>query len=485
MTDTATTAPRSGLTLSRSLTFAVGTIPVSALTIALFVYLPHYLESHLAVPLMVVGGAWGLVRIIDLGIDLPLGYIMDHTRTAYGRYRVWLVAGAPVFMLGTYMLFLAPKGIGGAYLLVWLLVLYLGISILYLAHSAWAAGLAPQYDQRSRLFGILAAVGVAASVVELFVPIAAPLFGRTDAEGVQAMGWLVVLVTPIAIGIAAIRTPETVVTNIKKSHFASDLLDCLVLLKRPELIRLLASQMALTLGPGWMSTLYLFFFIQARGYTSQQATMLLVVYILSGVMGALATGRIATRFSKHHTLIATTSAYSIGLCFVMAVPKGSIIGAAPIMFWCGFMASGFDLMIRAMMADVGDEIRLDQGKERVSLLYAMLALGAKLAATLAVVLSSFLLARVGFNPLEGAANDHHAIVGLEWVFLAGPIVFVMLGGACIVGWKLDAERHARIRDALDKRDAQFDEAPILDSFPVRPPVAVLAAEPEANVSHLD
>jgi Na+/melibiose symporter-like transporter len=213
--------------------------------------------------------------------------------------------------------------------------------------------------------------------------------------------------------------------------------------------------------------------------------MLLVVYIISGVVGALATGRIATRFGKHRTLMATTSAYSIGLCFVMAVPKGSIIGAAPVMFWCGFMASGFDLMIRAMMADVGDEVRLEQGRERVSLLYAMLALGAKIAAALAIVLSSFLLARVGFNPLEGATNSHNAIVGLEWVFLAGPIVFVMLGGACIVGWKLDAERHARIREALDARDAQFDEAPVLESFPMRPPVAVLAAEPEAGPSPLD
>jgi Na+/melibiose symporter-like transporter len=249
-----------------------------------------------------------------------------------------------------------------------------------------------------------------------------------------------------------------------------------VLLRRPELVRLLLSQMALTLGPGWMSTLYLFFFIQARGYSSQQATLLLVLYIVAGVAGALATGRIATRFGKHRTLITTTTAYSIGLCFVMAVPNGSLIGAAPIMFWCGFMASGFDLMIRAMMADVGDEIRLDQGKERVSLLYAMLSLGAKIAAALAVVLSSFLLDRVGFNPLEGAVNSHNAIIGLEWVFLAGPIVFVMLGGACIVGWKLDAERHAEIRTALDARDALFDEAPILETIPVRPAVAILAAE---------
>jgi GPH family glycoside/pentoside/hexuronide:cation symporter len=480
MTDTAKSKPGQGLSLSRTLTFSVGTLPVSAVTIALFVYLPHYFESHLAVPLVVFGGAWALVRILDLGVDLPLGYVMDHTRTAFGRYRVWLIAGAPVLMLGTYMLFMAPKGIGASYVIAWLLVLYLGISILYLSHSAWAAGLAPEYDQRSRLFGTLAAVGVVATVIELFVPITAHASGLTDVQSFQAMGWLVILATPLAIGLAAARTPETIVANTKAHHFSSDLINCLVLLRKPELIRLLLSQMALTLGPGWMSTLYLFFFIQARGYTSQQATLMLVIYIVAGILGALATGRIATRFGKHRTLITTTTAFSVGLCFVMAVPRGSMLGAAPVMFWCGFMASGFDLMIRAMMADVGDEIRLEQGKERVSLLYAMLSLGAKVAAALAVVLSSFLLDRVGFNPLEGAANSHNAIIGLEWVFLAGPIVFVMLGGACIIGWRLDAQRHAEIRTALDARDAVFDEAPILETFPVRPAVAVLAAEPEVG-----
>ena len=473
---TSTGASGRGLSLARALTFAIGTLPVSSLGIALFVYLPHYYASHLGVSLTIVGSSWAFVRLLDLGIDPPLGYVMDRTRTAFGRYRIWMIAGAPVLMLGAYMLFMAPKGIGGGYLVTWLLVLYFGLSILYLGHSAWAAGLAPQYDQRSRLFGIMAAVGVISGVIVLLVPIVAKALGRTDAQGVQAMGWFIVLATPLAIGLMAVRTPETIAADVTTNRF--ELLECLKLLAKPELLRLLASQMALVLGPGWMSALYLFFFVQARGYSSEQATSLLIMYILSGVVGALATGHVATRFGKHRTLIATTTAYSIGLCFVLLVPNGSVIGAAPVMCWCGMMASGFDLMLRAMMADVGDEIRLDQGKERISLLYAILQLGAKVAAALAIWLSYVLLARVGFNPAEGAVNSPQAIRGLEWVFLAGPIVFVMLGGACIFGWRLNAERHAEIRTALDARDRAFDEAPIIESLTGNPASVVLASPGE-------
>ena len=67
---------------------------------------------------------------------------------------------------------------------------------------------------------------------------------------------------------------------------------------------------------------------------------------------------LATRFSKHRTLMVTTTAYSLGLCTVVFLPRSNLLATVPVMFWCGFMASGFDLMIRAMLADVGDEVRL-------------------------------------------------------------------------------------------------------------------------------
>ena len=85
-----------------------------------------------------------------------------------------LLAGVPVLMLSVYMLFMAPKGIGALYLLVWLFVLYLGNSILTLSQYAWGATLATQYHERSRVFGVLTAVGVAAGVITLLIPIVAP-----------------------------------------------------------------------------------------------------------------------------------------------------------------------------------------------------------------------------------------------------------------------------------------------------------------------
>jgi Na+/melibiose symporter-like transporter len=437
------------LSLVSIVTFSLATFPVSALAVALFVYLPPYLAGHLGVPLATIGIVWATVRLIDLFVDPVLGQTMDWTRTPFGRYRVWLAAGAPVLMLAVYKLFMAPKGIGSGYVLLWLLVLYLGNSILILSQWAWGATLAREYHERSRVFGIMTAVGVGAAVVTLLIPIAAPSLGLDSNAGVRAMGWFVIALTPVTIGITFWRTPEKLNVDVSE-RFAFR--DYLAIVAKPEVIRLFLCQMALTLGPGWMSAMYLFYFRAILGFTTQQATLLLLIYIIAGVVGAPLTARAARRLGKHQTLMLTTTAFSLGLLTILIVPTGNLVAAIPFMFWCGFMAAGFGLMINAMMADVGDEIRLYQGKERMSLLYSVLTFAAKIAAAGAISLTFPLLAQLGYNAAEGAHNTAAALSGLKWAFLSGPLIFVTLGGVCVWGWKLDAARHADVRERLDARD---------------------------------
>jgi len=185
------------------------------------------------------------------------------------------------------------------------------------------------------------------------------------------------------------------------------------------------------------------------------------------VPGAGILSRIAMRFSKHRTLMVAAAGYSIGLVIMTTLPKGSMVLAAPFMFLMGFLASSFSLLDRAMVADVGDAVLLEQGKHRVGLLYAMITSAQKIATALSIGLSFTVLGWIGFNPVEGASNTPSAIFGLELVYLIGPVSFVMLGAALYIGYKLDGKRHAEIRAALDEREARQladeDVAPVLEA----------------------
>jgi Na+/melibiose symporter-like transporter len=453
--------------------------PLGCLAVAVAVYLPPYFASHLGVSLAVVGGAWMTVRLLDVFVDPVLGVVMDRTKTRFGRYRFWMAIGAPILMLSVYALFLAPAGIGMGYLIAWLLVYYFATSILALGHSAWGANLATEYHERSRVFGVVAMLGVIGAVLVLLIPIIEPLIGRTDATAVQDMGWAVLVVVPITVGICVLRIREPITVGFEGEPFR--LRDYLGLVVKPDLLRLFLAQMCLTLGPGWMSALYLFFFVESRQYSTGVASILLLVYVLAGIVGAPMTAVLARRLGKHRTLMVTSTAYSLGRCRVMVIPKGSVPAALPVMFWCGFMAAGFDLMIRAMLADVGDQVRLEQGQERISLIYALNTLAAKIATAFSIGLTFPLLGALGYVAKEGYHNTPEAIARLDWVYIAGPIFFVMLGGACVAGWKLDAKRHAEIREELDRRDAAqggalYEEAPILESLSGQPGIPVLAED---------
>jgi Na+/melibiose symporter-like transporter len=462
-------APPAGterLPLPLILLFSLPTIPLSALGLAMGVYLAPYFASHLGVSLTGVGLAFMIVRFTDMGVDVGLGAVMDRTRTRLGRYRLWLLVGMPVLAAGCGLLFMAPVGISVAYLVGGLLVYYFGTSIIGLAHPAWGAKLATHYNARSHLFGVQSAVGVLGAVAVLLIPIFAGQLGLTDAQAVPMMGWFVIASIPLSVIIASIATPEKVTADVHThaASFKATLNEYIALITKPDLFRLVLAQVALTLGPGWMATLYLFFFRDFLGFRGGESSILLGVYIFIGILGAPAAAWLSARISKHRTLMLTTTAYSLGLCSIIVLPKHSMALTIPVMMWCGFMASGFGLMISAMLADVGDEVRLEQGKERISLIYAMNGLAAKVASALQLAITFPLLERLGYNPKEGAVNTPAAIHNLELAYIVGPIVFVMLGGACVIGWRLNAAKHADIRRALEERDgAIVSETSIIDS----------------------
>lgn len=461
MTKGNTTAAGGALSIPAVMAFASASIPIAALVLAITVHLPRYFASHLGLSLAVVGSAFALVRFVDIPIDAALGLAMDRTRTRFGRYRVWMAAGAPVLMVALYMLLRSEEGVGSGYLFIWLLVMYLGYSGVYLSHLAWAGRLAPTYQERSRVFGAITGLGVVGAMGVLLIPVIMTQQGATDAAGVQAMIWFIIGSTALTALIVVGASPE----KIARDHGTSFALkDYWALLTRPNILRLLAADLFVTLGPGWMASMYLFYFTDSRGFTIASANLLLMIYIAAGFAGAPFTAWLGNKLSKHRALMVTTTVYSLGLMAIPFLPPGSFLIFAPGMFIVGAMAAGFTVMIRAITADIADEIRLDSGREWMGLMYAMTTATSKLATAGAIFLTFNVLAAVGYQAKEGSANTPEAIQGLELAYIIGPIVFVMLAGACFIGYRLTAERHAEIRRQLDLRDEEVDPAAALESL---------------------
>ena len=438
------------LSLPAVLRFALAYLPFAALSLSVSVQLPRFFATALGMG-AAAGAIFGVVRMIDIPIDPALGLLMDRTRTRFGRYRPWILLAAPVIMLAVYMLYQAQHGVSRGYLTLWLLILYLGMSMVLVGGNALASTLATTYKERSRIFGAMSGLGVLAAAMVLAIPIYTDSQSMSEAEGVRWIGWFLMGLTPIVIAISVFGTREAVTADVQGAKFKAS--DYLALLTRPDVMRLIAADFFVTLGPGWMSALYLFFFEDSRGFSVAEANILLAIYILAGLAGAPAAAWLANRISKHLALLVNTTAYSLILLVLFFQPKGVFVLMAPTMFAAGAAAAGFTVLIRSITADIGDEIRLEGGRQLVGLLYALTSATTKAATAFAVALTFSVLGYFNYQFSAGQANGPDQIRALELAYIVGPIVFVMIAGFCFLGYRLTPVRHAEIRRELDERDA--------------------------------
>jgi Na+/melibiose symporter-like transporter len=434
--------------------FSMATIPVGALTTPLLVHLPPHYAGLLGLPLAAVGGIFFFVKVLAIFFDPAVGMFMDRTRTRIGRYRFWLVVAAPVLMLGVWMLFSAEAGVGKAYLFGWLVVLYIGYSLIVLAQSAWGAVLATSYNERSRVYAWAHVVSTVGAVSVLLLP---SLLHLPEDGVVPMMGLMIVLSIPVTTLIVALGVPEPMVPRRAATDRLS-LRDFPALALRSTMRRLLAADLLFTLGPAITSPLYLFFMRQARGYSLVEANLMLLLFILAAIIASPLWALAAYRFGKHRTLMAAAAAYSLAQAAIYFIPGKTFWLMAPSMFLAGGILAALSFLIRAMVADVGDEVRLETGKDRVGLLYALVSSTAKVGTASAVLITFAILDWVGFNAAPGATNTPEAMRGLVLTFAIAPVILVMGGAFAVRGYSLSRDRHAAIRTELDARDAALAES---------------------------
>ena len=448
---TATAGPAAGrLSTPTIFAFASAGIPGAMLMLILGTYLPRFYAGHLEIPLTAVAAAVATVRLIDIGFDLIIGYGMDRTHTRFGRYKVWFTLGLPILMFATWKILNPPEGAGVGYLITWLLIIYTGTSISSLSHAAWAAALATGYNERSRIYGWMQGVAVVGSVSLLLTPILTKgAIQPGKGESMAAIGMIIICLLPFTTAANVLTVPE----KLGAPQKGASLKDYMAVFTTPGMFRLVLADLFLVLGPGTTSPIYIFFFHDAKGFPIKEVSLLLIPYIGAGLVGAPTWARIAQRFGKHRTLQVACVAYAITQTILMALPKGAFAMTAVGMFSVGFCASAFVLLVRAMVADISDQIRLDTGQNQAGLLYALITITQKFGSSITVAIVFPILAAVGYNAKEGAVNTESAIFGLEMCYLFAPIILVLVGGALFFGYKLDSERHADIRRQLDERDA--------------------------------
>ncbi len=435
------------LPISRLLAFSAPCLPVAAIGLPVVVHLPPYYAGTLGLDIAVVGLIFFIVRIIDVPLDPILGLLIDRSKGRFGRFRPWLVGGALILVCGVLAVFFARPGISGLAALAGLMLMYIGYSVVVVAHTAWGAVLSDDYHERSRIFGWWMAFNMIGMLIILAVPPAtAALFDADRTTGIHAMGWIIAAAIVPTMLLAVLVVPER--ASRSKDGHAHGWREMLAAMRLPLLRRILIVDLLANLAPGIAGALLLFFFEAARGYTPAQASLLLIPYFLSGLIAAPVWMAFARRTSKHHAILWAIGAYIVFQSGTLFIPSDNMLIAVIGMALAGIPYVAPAFLLRAMLADYSDAETLSSGNEQTGLFYALLTAVQKLGYAIPVGLTYPLLGLIGFEPALGPKNSEDAITALTFLFIMPPVTFAAIGGLIIRRWPITADTQAINAEAL-------------------------------------
>jgi glycoside/pentoside/hexuronide:cation symporter, GPH family len=443
-------SPDTKVALPRILAFSLPSLPLAALGLPLVVQLPNHYAANLGLDVGLVGLVFMLARIADIGIDVGIGLAMDQTRTRLGRFSPWLLACAPVIMVGAWFLFMAQPGASAFYLVGALFVTYLGFSMGSLSQMSLGATLSDNYYERSRVFVFWQVFNVIGMLLALAIPVIIHQIGGTPIAGIQGMGWFIIILMPIGGVTAAFFAKEQ---QPKADAKKTSLADLLGLLKSQACRKLLIADIILTFGSGVTGGLFLFYFDAVKGYGGA-AQGLLLIYFVAGLVGAPIWTILARRLGKHMSLIYACIFAAATQPMIMLLPKDNFPLAAAGMAFAGLVYTSAAYLLRAMMADIGDEDLLRTGQDRTGLLYALVTLTGKGGYALAVGITFLGLKLIGYDAQLGGGNSQSAIQGLTFLFIGLPVITSIIGTFVLRGYPIDAARTAALQIEIEKRRAE-------------------------------
>jgi glycoside/pentoside/hexuronide:cation symporter, GPH family len=462
--------------------FSLPSIPISALGLPIVVYLPPFYASEMGLSLTLVGTIFLIARFWDVFTDPILGIVSDRISSRWGRRRHWIVISAPFLMISAYMLFMPSDPLsamwlfgwvssiwsyfGGTandtavYLLSWMVILYIGWTLITISHMSWGAELSADYDERSVIQGWREF----ALIFGMFTVLALPAIiegvrgEASGSSGVAAMGWFIIILLPVTILLAAWFVPER--PSAKPAAF--DGKEALSILMTNRLLqRILVADLLVGVGPSITGALYIFFASQVMGLP-QFASTLLLVYFIAGFIGIPMWIKLSTVSGKHRTLAYAMIYGAISLPMVVFFPTESF-------WWLFFGNTAYGIaygagsfLLRSVMADVTDYDNLETGEQRTGMYYSLLTMTSKVGSALAIGITYPLLDWIGFDASGG--NSQETLNQLLYVYVGFPALFMLAGAAVMWNFPLNREQQKLLRARIALRDQHMlDEHPVSDA----------------------
>jgi Na+/melibiose symporter-like transporter len=432
--------------------FAAIAFPGAGLILPLAIFLPPFYTKTLGLGLAEVGFVFMLVRMFDIVTDPLMGMVGDKFDSRWGRRRHWLVIALPFLLLGVYMAFMPQGSPSIWYLGAWLVVLYVGSTMLSISHTAWAAELSSDYNERSRIASFNAFFGFFGSLV-ILLPLAileyqgAPPAGR---DALRFFGIAVMILAPATVFLASFLVGERRTAPAPAIGVIQGLL---AVARNPHMRWLLLADALAAMPGAVMAGLFIFYQAELVG-SAQFNSVALIVFYTAHILGVPVWVRLSYRIGKHRAFGIGCLAFCVTTSLFFFPGDGDVALFILFMFTTGFAYSGLNFLLRAMAADVVDYDNVETGGTRTGLYFALLAITAKMGGAIAIGVTYPLLDLIGFNAQGDNSDD--TLFAFRIIYVLVPTLAMVGAYLGIRGFRLDQKAQTELKERIEARDAAGD-----------------------------
>ncbi len=433
--------------------FGLSEMPIQVAAVPVTAYILNFYVDDLGLSAGLAGTAYLLARIFDVITDPAIGYLSDRTNTRWGRRRPWMVAGMPVMLLGVYMLFFPSNDtvndISIWYFLTWMAVLWLGWTMLLIPYYAWAAELSPDYNERTTITSWRTALGLVANIVSKLIPSIAVTFYAISGTPaiVEIIGIFLLIILPISVSLTVTQVPES-------DNFVPATMPLIegmkIMLKNGPFKRLISAFFINYIGTA-MSTATIIFFVRGVLHEESAGIVILLAFYITNLASIPFWLWLSKRIGKHRTWIIGLVSFSAIQPLYLLLGPGDIWWMTPIIAGTGFFGGTFYTMTNSMKADVIDLDTLKSGENRAGMFFAMWSMATKIALAFGPGLALWMLGSFGY---VSGTIDPDALLALRLVYALAVPIFFTAAAAIVWNYPITEERHLRLRQALERRNAR-------------------------------
>ena len=445
-----------GRILSNREVWIYGTIavPLAMFGYPIAIWIPPVYASDLGISLAAVGTMLMLARFTDIVTDPVIGYLTDHSKSRFGRRKIFMVLGLPILVLGVALLFM-PKtlfgGVPGAwYLLVSIAIMYLGSTMVLIPYGAWGAELTPDYNERSKVTAVREVYTLIGLFIAASIPFVIEFIGeRSYSTMLEAMGWGIVVLMPTAVLLVCFLLKEPTKRTAQAQMPIWQGIKLVA--KNGPMVRVILIHLIVVGGETFRNGLSVMFMRDVVGV--ETIGIYYLYYFTAGLIAIPGWLWLGRKIGKHRAFVICMSVVSV-ISISMYFLGWKMIDEFLILFILkGMCFGGLQFLPLAMLADVVDVDTAKSGERRAGSFMAIYAFTGKFAYAAGVFLPMFILSFSGYDPTvghDGNLPEHLDALAFHYAIL--PAVFFV--GALWLTWNypLTPERHARLRYHLERRE---------------------------------